>query len=126
MKKDFNEFRFKGLDFKSQSNKYFTMNRISDDETKIVVNVGDSHVIPTRYGYAFVIGYHDVIFLKDWQVSKNYFGTEIILDKNYFNVRTWGNFECDFFFENEEEMKTFDYWLNTAKLQAEHQVLWKK
>lgn len=43
-KKNFNEFRFQGLDFKSLSNKYWTMKRVNADESKIVVRVADSHL----------------------------------------------------------------------------------
>lgn len=32
MKNDFNEFRFKGLDYRKFSNKYLTMKRVSEDE----------------------------------------------------------------------------------------------
>ena len=49
-KKDFNDFRFSGLDWKKTSNKYMTMKRISDDESKIVVKVGSSHLLKTKYG----------------------------------------------------------------------------
>lgn len=118
MKKDFNEFRFKGLNWRKQTNKYLTMDRVSDDKTKVVVKVGNSHLIPTQYGYAFIVGYHSVVFVKNWQVSQNYYGTEILLDKNYFNVKEWGNFEDDFYFEDEEKKQTFDYWLEVAEAQS--------
>ena len=33
-KKDFNKFRFEGLDPRQKSNKYMTMKRVSDEITK--------------------------------------------------------------------------------------------
>lgn len=37
-KEEFNEFRFSGLEYRSKSNKYYTMNRVSEDENKIPKN----------------------------------------------------------------------------------------
>lgn len=117
MKKNFDEFRFKGLNYRQTSNKYLTMNRVSDDEDKIVVRFDDSHIIPTRYGYAIVVGYNKVVFVKDWQVNRNFYHKEVLFDKNYFNVKEWGNFADDFYFEDEEKQLHFEYWLEVAKEQ---------
>ena len=86
MKKDFNEYRFKELNYRNKSNKYLTMDRVSADETKIVVKVGDSHIIETRFGFALILDEKHVVFLKNWQVDSNYYGTEVILTKEYFTV----------------------------------------
>lgn len=124
-KKDFNEFRFAGLDFKSASNKYWTMKRVNADETKIVVKVDESMLQPTRYGYALILDEKHVVFIKDWQVNINYFGCEVLLTKEYFNVKEWGTWES---FEDEPQNLEWAEWLRVAKLQqdAETVVKWEK
>ena len=124
MKKDFNEYRFEGLKHHRISNKYLSMNRVSENEEKIVVKVGDNHILETAYGYALILDSKNVVFLKNWQVSRNYYGTEVLLDKNYFNVKKWGNFENLFIEENEEEHK-FETWSKAAKLQEQEEVKWE-
>lgn len=113
-KKDFNNFRFDGLEAKDISNKYMTMNRLNSDETKIVVKVGDSHLQKTRYGFALILDTNHVVFVKDWQVDQNYYGNEVLLTKEYFNVKEWGSFD-DF----GEEPKNYDWntWVEAAKAQ---------
>lgn len=115
MKKDFNEFRFAGLNFKDKSNKYFTMDRVSADESKIVVKVSDSHLQPTKYGYALILDATHVVWLKDWQVSRNFFGNEVLLNKEYFNVKEWGDFSDEF--GEEPQNLEWETWLETAKEQ---------
>lgn len=110
-KTNFNDFRFSGLEYRSYSNKYFTMKRVSDDESKIVVKVADVHLQKTKYGYALILNRKHVVFLKEWQVSQNYFGNEVLLQKEYFNVKEWGNHEQ---FSDNEEYLSFDEWLKTA------------
>ncbi len=116
MKRDFNEFRFAGLGFKEKSNKYFTMNRISEDANKIVVRVSDNHLKKTKYGYALVLDCNHVVFVKDWQVDQNYFGNEVILTKEYFLAKKWGNFDE---FEESLENLTWEKWLSIANTQSE-------
>lgn len=113
-KTNFNEFRFSGLNMKDMSNKYFTMERVSDDETKIVVKVSDSHLVKTKYGYALILNCNHVVFLKEWQVSSNYFGNEVLMTKEYFNVKEWGSFDD---FDNDDANLSWDSWLSTAKEQ---------
>lgn len=115
MKKDFNDFRFSGLNYKVQSNKYLTMDRFNADETKIVVRVGDSHLLQTKYGYALILDCSHVVFLKPWQVNCNYFANEVLLDKNYFEVKEWG--EHSDFGENAENLN-WETWLDAAKEQS--------
>lgn len=115
-KKDFNDFRFAGLNWRQQSNKYLTMDRVSEDETKIVVKVADAHLSETKYGYALILDYSHVVFLKSWQVSKNYYGNEVLLTKKFFNVKEWGEHED---FEEEPKNLKFEEWLETAKEQNE-------
>lgn len=123
---NFNDFRFNGLDYESYSNKYFTMNRISKDENKIVVKVANEHLIKTIFGYALILDENNVVFLKNWQVSENYFGNEVLLTRQYFNVKEWGK-HTDFFGINKNN-HNFDTWLKIAKEQqkAENIVKWEK
>ena len=115
-KKDFNDFRFEGLNWRQQSNKYLTMDRVSEDETKIVVKVGSSHLIETKYGYALILDHSHVVFLKSWQVSENYYGNEVLLTKKFFNGKDWGEHKD---FEEEPKNLKFEEWLETAKEQNE-------
>lgn len=114
MKKDFNEFRFAGLNYRDKSNKYFTMDRVSADKNKIVVKVADEHLLPTKYGFALILDCSHVVFIKDWQVDRNYYGNEVMLTKEYFNVKEWGDFSD---FGEEPENLKWDTWLDTAKEQ---------
>ena len=115
-KTEFNDYRFSGLHYINASNKYLTMQRVSDDENKIVVKVADSHLQRTKYGYALILNFNHVVFIKDWQVSSNYYGNEVLLTREYFKVKEWGEFPdmCADPGENE----TFDEWLEVAKEQS--------
>lgn len=110
----FNDYRFNGLGWRQVSNEYVTMNRVSDE--KIVVKVGDSHIIETRYGYALILDRTHVVFLKEWQVSRNYFGNEVLLQKSFFTVKEWGCFDD---FESNEARLNWDYFKNVAMAQDE-------
>lgn len=116
-KNDFNNFRFEGLNWYQYSNKYYSMDRVSADESKIVVKVGDGHILKTKFGYALILDYNHVVFLKDWQVSDNYFGVEVLLQKEYFIVKEWGTFED---FGEDPENLDFNTWLEAAKAQANY------
>lgn len=113
-KADFNDFRFDGLNWRQSSNEYLTMERVSEDENKIVVKVAPEHLMRTKYGYALILDYSHVVFLKSWQVSDNYYGTEVMLTRDFFNVKEWGEHEA---FGDEPENLTYDNWLKVAKEQ---------
>lgn len=121
---DFNKFRFEGLDARCYSNKYMTMKRVSDDESKIVVKVADEQVFETQYGFGLIINRTHVVWLKSWQVSVNWYGTEILLNKDYFkpteSKREFENYLYD------PENESWETWLNVAKDQAaaENMVHW--
>ena len=117
MTKKFNEFRFAGLNYNVFSNKYWTMNRTSEDGNKIVVKVADSHIFESKYGYGLILDAHHVLWLKDWQVSRNYYGNEVVLDRNYFNVKEWGDFSDNF--ADEPETCDWIWWARAAAEQAE-------
>ena len=90
------------------------MNRVSNDENKIVVKVADSHLQKTKFGYALILDQNHVTFLKDWQVNQNYFGNEVLLNRDYWNPKEWGEFED--FGENPENLEWIT-WLEIAKEQ---------
>lgn len=113
-KKEFNNYRFEGLDFKEISNKYLTMNRVNAEETKIVVKVSSEHLIKVKFGYALILDKTHVVFLKDWQVNNNFYGTEVLLTKEYFNVKEWGEYEN---FAASDEFLKFENWVTVAKEQ---------
>lgn len=115
--KNFNDYRFAGLEYESASNKYYTMNRISKDESRIVVKVGASHLIETKFGYALILNHDYVVFLKDWQVNQSFYGNEVIIDKKYWLPKQWG---CHENFGYDEENLIFENWLKTAKLQQSY------
>ncbi|MEM1804552.1 MAG: hypothetical protein QXI77_00985 [Nanopusillaceae archaeon] len=116
MKTNFNDFRFEGLNYRDLSNKYWTMNRVHSSNNKVVVRAGENHLLQTKFGWALILDQYHVVFLKSWQVSQNYFGTEVLLNREFWNVKKWGNFETNFLGVN-EELHNFDYWLETAKMQ---------
>ena len=114
MSKNFNEYRFEGLNYTDASNKYYTMERVNADETKIVVKVASSHLLKTKFGYALILDYDHVVFLKNWQVDINYFGCEVLLTKEFFNVKNWGEFSD---FGEEKKNLEWSTWLDVAKAQ---------
>ena len=114
MSKNFNEYRFEGLNYTDASNKYYTMERVNSDETKIVVKVASSHLLKTKFGYALILDYDHVVFLKSWQVDINYFGCEVLLTKKFFNVKNWGEFSD---FGEEKENLEWSTWVDVAKAQ---------
>lgn len=77
------------------------MDRLSEDESKIVVKVGDSHLLKTKFGYALILNAEYVVFIKDWQVDRNNYGNEVLLTKEYFIPQKWGDFSDEF--EDDEE-----------------------
>ena len=115
----FNEFRFEGLDARKISNKYMTMKRVSEDKNKIVVKVGDTHILKTKFGYELILNAEYVVFLKDWQVDQNYYGNEVLLNKEFFVLKKWGDFSLEFGYE--EDNLNWEEWLNTAIAQSENE-----
>lgn len=127
-KKNFNDFRFEPFGGYSEfSSKYLTTpTRISADGEKCIVKVAEEHVFMTRYGYGLILDESHVVFLKDWAVSRSARGCEVLLDKNFFTVKEWGDFS-DNFGENPENYK-FETWFAAAKAQDEagNPVTWRK
>lgn len=113
----FNDFRFEGLDHKEASNKYLTMKRVNAEGTKCVVKIAPKQIVKTKFGWALILDRTHVIFVKDWQVSvSNYYGIEVLLDKEHFVIKNWGVYE-EFFDDN--EFLNFEKWVEVAKAQDE-------
>lgn len=119
------DYWYGGLNAYRRSNKYITMNRVSSDENRIVVKVGEDHLITTQYGYGLILDDSHVVFLKTQNVSKNWYGNEVILNKQYFNVKKWGDFSDRFI--SEPKNLNFSEWVNVAKEQAKagNEVMWE-
>lgn len=119
------ESKFPGLNAREQSDKYWTCDRVSSDKNTIIVKVADSHLLPTKYGYALILDTTHVVFLKDWQVNRNYYGNEVMLNKDYFIVKEWGQF---LEFEKDEDNLKFETWRKAAFHQqnAKTKVYWQK
>lgn len=119
------DYRFAGLNFRKHSNQYYTMNRVSEDKNKIVVKVADNQVFMTKYGYALILDRTHVVFLQFWQVNCNWFGTEVLLNRQYFNVKEFGMHED---FSEDSNNCNFETWLETAEEQekVENLVKWSK
>jgi hypothetical protein len=101
-----------GLNPRRITNKYITMNRVSEDGEKIVVKVSDAHLLETRYGFGLILDSRHIVWLKENQVSKNYYGNEVIINKGYFNVKEWGDFSNEF--ESIPENLSFETWKESA------------
>lgn len=86
--KNFNAWRFDGIKMRNRSNKYLEGDqRVSLDGNKIIVNINSDQVKPTMYGYMLILDKEHIMWLKDWQVSDTSYGTEVILNKQYFNPK---------------------------------------
>lgn len=93
-KEMFYQTAFDGLGFKKASNKYYEIEkRVSEDNTKILLNVDSSHIFATKYGYGLIVGHDKVVWLNDWQVFTvaDWFQTEftrgayqVLLNKDYY------------------------------------------
>lgn len=113
--KEFNQFRFNGLYAHQYSNNYMTMLRVSNTKSKIVVKVAESNIRQTEYGYLLILDNTHVVFLKPWQVSENYYGTEVVLDRNFFKPKEFGTWED---FGKDDKYLSFDAWLKVAEAQS--------
>ena len=124
--KEFNDFRFGDLNYNSINKHYYIMNRVSDDENKIVVNVDPNHIYETETEYALILDANTVVFLARWQVDYSYYGVEVLLMKDHFAPKKWGDFSDSFFVD--EDTSTWEHWLRAARLQESNDkiVRWSK
>ena len=107
-----------------ESNKYFTFNRVIDNDNIIIVTdnikiLKDNHVL--------VVNNNQVVYLKDWQIHcvHNYYlevnAYVVKLNRNYFKPYTFSfNFD-DMSFDKAD---TFDSLYELAKKQNEENLKW--
>lgn len=120
---DFFEKTFDGLYQHSTTGEYMSMSRVSNDKTKIVVNVANEHLVKTKYGWGLILDEKHVVWLKNWQVNENWYGNEVLLNKAYFNVKEWGHHEA---FGSEPQNLKWKTWLDTAREQQDtREVKWR-
>ena len=116
MSRDFNKFRFEGLDYKTSGKSHWSMKRISDDESKIIVDVAPEQIFGTKYGFGLILDRTHVCFVEDWNVLAGMYGhTQVILSKRYFKAKEFG--ERDDYADDGYNC-TWDAWLMAAKRQA--------
>lgn len=113
---EFNDFRFKGMKWIDASNKYILVERISEDEKKVIVRVADNQIFRTKYGFALIIDHNHVVFLKEWQVDNQIQFYNILLNEEYFNVKEFGEHED---FGDSDGLDNFKKWVDIAKSQEE-------
>lgn len=115
-RKDFNKFRFDGLDYQVHTVKYVTMDRVNADETKLIIRVVPEQIFKTQYGYGVHLNANFVLFLKEWQVDINMYGCEIMLTKEYFKPKEFG-FSKRFSDSKWDSLLKWETWVKIAKLQ---------
>ena len=125
--KEFNDFRFGDLNYNSINKHYFTMNRVSANESKIVVNVSPNHIYETETEYALILDANTVVFLARWQVDYSYYGVEVLLMKEAFIPEKSDDFSDTFLTADENDL-TWEFWLETARMQESNDkiVRWSK
>lgn len=102
---------------------------MSDDGNTIIVKVnGNTHLQETKYGQALLLDQHHAVFLKDSEVSRNYFGDEVKLTKDNFKVKEWGDWSKKGLIGDSKENHSFNEWKKVASSQqkAGNKVRWEK
>lgn len=91
-KQNFNDFRFKGFNYEDHSNKYWKFSsQVNADESKVLIRIDDSNVF-SYYGdngwkvYVLKLDRNHCVFMKHWQYFDGFYGTYILIDKNYYHV----------------------------------------
>lgn len=119
--KEFDRFRFQGMDVERESGKYYKIGAVSADGNKLLVSMGENHVKKTPYGYAVALSENKVAYVKDWQVQTSYRGGQLVLlDKQHFKPTETKYKNPDF--EDSKET-TWNDLKKAAQAQKNH--LWK-
>lgn len=91
-KQSFNDFRFNGFKYENHSNKYWEFgSQVNADESKVLIRIDESNVF-SYFGdngwkvYVLKLDRNHCVFMKHWQYFEGYYGTYILLDKNYYHV----------------------------------------
>lgn len=118
-------YKYKGFgseQFRKETNKYrsFEGQHVSKDGKNAVINVSPSNVFPTKYGYGLIIDAEHTVFFKDWQVwgqNKTNKGMVINFNKDYYNVKKWGDHSDMFSNDSKDALDSFDKVVKLAKKQ---------
>lgn len=123
MKKNYKEL-FKGLKAKKLDKQYVLLQRYNKDFSKIVVKVGDSHLIENNASYTLILDQTHAILIDKEQVNCNEFGNEVLINFEDWNVKIYGPFDD---FGPNEEITKFDFWVKAAKTQSDagNLAVWK-
>ena len=100
------------------TNKYVTMDRVSEDGNRVVVRVADEQLFKSQYGYGLILDDSHVAWLKDQNVNRNFYGNEVVINKQYFKAKEWGDFSSKFGKSETGAEFTFDHWKKVAQEQA--------
>lgn len=91
-RQSFNDFRFKNFEYIDHSHKYWDFkHQVNSDASKAIVRVDDSNIF-SYYGdngwkvYVLKLDRNHCVFLKHWQYFQGYYGTYILLDKDYYHI----------------------------------------
>ena len=120
----FNEFRFGGLNFETLEDKSLTMDRVSEDESRVVIRMHEDHLFVSKFGFGLYLDTTNGVWLKKWQASVNKDKTEVMLSKDFFKVT---QFPVDDDLTENGEIKTWDDVLALARKQQDEglKVTWK-
>lgn len=114
---------FAGHDVDRISNSYLEASSVSRDGDHIILRVGDAHLRPTPYGQALHVTADKVVYVKDWQVSTDRSGNQVVaLSKKYWNVRPSNVIRDELTGASEKNTK-WETWKQSAKKQKS--VLWR-
>lgn len=117
MSRDFNQFRFAGLDYKTADKNHWTMRRFAEDGSKCVVKVAPEQIFETKYGHGLILDRGHVAYLRDWSILAGEFGSVLVLlDRDHFVAKRFGSRA-----EYAEDLENCKYeaWLEAARQQAE-------
>ncbi len=92
---DFEQKLPEGFNYTKHSAKYLSFkNQVAIDEQKVLIKVANSNLLGFvskfnhRIAYIYKLDLTHCVYLKDFQVFEGYYGTYILLNKKYWNVKT--------------------------------------
>lgn len=117
---DYEKEALKGFNY-YRSGSYMVFDKqVSDDENKVIVKVDDEMLygfiskFNNRRTYMFKLDATHVVYLKEFQVFNGFYGTYVVLNKKYWNVKEIKNAFDDM---SEKEDLSFEKEVEIAKLQ---------
>ena len=124
-------YKYKGFgseQIQRVSNKYNELkgNHVSKDGNNAVVNISGEHVFRTQYGYGVIVDAEHTVFVKPWQVwgqNRANQGYVINFNKDYYNVKKYGDHSDKFSSDSKSALTSFD---KVAKLAKEQEKFYKK